>query len=151
MNIKIKDWKELDEVKNDKYVITEQCIRDNSISICNAEEYGWLCRIDVVDTPEDIILKVLSAYGFDVEIEKPIVLTEREWHLVNYLPLNWWIARDKTRDSLNAYSIYPERTDKFWRSTDSIIEIDTDCFPFITWESGKAWSVEELRKLEVKE
>ena len=28
---------------------------------------------------------------------------------------------------------------------------EENCFPFITWESGKAWSIEELKELKVKE
>ena len=58
-----------------------------------------------------------------------------------------YIARDKDR-TLCIYDGYPYQDISNW-ITNRWIEIDTNLFQFITWESGKAWSIEDLLKLEV--
>ena len=63
-----------------------------------------------------------------------------------------YIARDKS----GAIAIYPEKP--FIRASqwcmeeaNSCIRLTNDSFKFITWESLKAWTKEELLKLEVME
>ena len=60
-----------------------------------------------------------------------------------------YIARDKD-GTLCIYGGCPYQDISTW-ITSCWIEIDTNLFQFITWESGKAWSMEELLKLEVEE
>lgn len=60
-----------------------------------------------------------------------------------------YIARDKD-GSLCVYDSFPaQRTLNLVE--DRWVNIDSDTFQFITWESGKAWSIESLLKLEVEE
>lgn len=59
------------------------------------------------------------------------------------------IARDKDCE-LYLYFDVPDRGCISWKA-DSCIELKRSYFPFITWESGKAWSIEELLELEVME
>lgn len=64
---------------------------------------------------------------------------------------NYYIARDKD-GLLWIYDFKPVQYNSEWDSEDdSTLRLDGKLFPFITWESGKAWSIEELRELEVKE
>lgn len=58
-----------------------------------------------------------------------------------------YIARDKD-GSLCVYDSFPAQRTLNWFE-DRWVNIDSDTFQFITWESGKAWSIESLLKLEV--
>ena len=60
-----------------------------------------------------------------------------------------YIARDKD-GSLCVYDSFPVQRILSWFE-DLWIKIDPDTFRFITWESGKVWSIESLLKLEVEE
>lgn len=60
-----------------------------------------------------------------------------------------YIARDKD-ESLCVYDSFPAQRTLNWVE-DRWVNIDSDTFQFITWESGKAWSIESLLKLEVEE
>lgn len=60
-----------------------------------------------------------------------------------------YIARDKD-GSLCVYDSFPAQRTLNWFE-DRWVNIDSDTFQFITWESGKAWSIESLLKLEVEE
>lgn len=59
-----------------------------------------------------------------------------------------YIARDKNGD-LYLYNNPPYVTETDWRECGHCTRLCTKFFPFITWESGKAWSIEDLLKLEV--
>ena len=63
-----------------------------------------------------------------------------------------WIARDKN-ESLSYHSNLPEydESSEYWVSDFGIVEIPRQHFNFITWKSGKAWSIEDLLKLEVED
>ena len=63
-----------------------------------------------------------------------------------------WIARDEN-GSISYHADLPQYaiSYKHWRSDLDIVEIPKKCFNFITWESGKVWSIEELLKLEVED
>lgn len=60
-----------------------------------------------------------------------------------------YITRDKD-GSLCVYDSFPAQRTLNWVE-DRWVNIDSDTFQFITWESGKAWSIESLLRLEVEE
>ena len=63
---------------------------------------------------------------------------------------NYYIARDKN-GLLWIYDFKPVQYNSEWGSSDDrMLRLDGKLFPFITWESGKSWSIEELIELEVK-
>lgn len=117
---------------------------------------GWIYIRDglrntalVVNTtayPKDVVCDVLRCVGFDIEFEEPPKLSKRGWHLVNYLPENWWIAMDPG-GKIYAYSSEPHKFGSTWNNgcDERIIDLQ---FPFIT--PDRAWSVKELRELEVQ-
>ena len=63
------------------------------------------------------------------------------------------IARDKN-GSLWVFDVTPSKVYNdatWWGSAGGRCkQLDGEAFPFITWESDKAWSIEELLKLEVE-
>lgn len=63
-----------------------------------------------------------------------------------------FIARDKD-EMLCIYKTKPFQNDLSWLlgGVGNWIEIDENLFQFITWKSNKAWSIEDLLKLEVEE
>jgi hypothetical protein len=143
--MKISKWEELDDLKNDKYQVRKYCgfIAVRTITEC----------IDVVDiycdiTPKDKILAVLKVFGFDIEFEEAPKLSKREWHGVNWLSDNWWIARDMFLFAFQSEPIKRETGYVCGRANDDYIKLPNDLFPFIT--PDRAWSVKELRELEVE-
>lgn len=62
-----------------------------------------------------------------------------------------YIARDKNGD-LYLYNNPPYVTETDWRADyGHCTRLCTKFFPFITWESNRNWSIEDLLKLEVEE
>ena len=61
-----------------------------------------------------------------------------------------YIARDKNGD-LYLYNNPPYVTETDWRECGHCTKLCSNFFPFITWESGKAWNINELLALEVEE
>lgn len=61
-----------------------------------------------------------------------------------------YIARDKNGD-LYLYNNPPYVTETDWRECGHCTKLCSNFFPFITWESNKAWSIEDLLKLEVED
>jgi len=142
--MKISKWEELDDLKNDKYQVRKYC---GFIAVRTITE-----SIDVVDiycdiTPKDKILAILKLFGFDIEFEEQPKLSKREYHFVNYLPEDWWMARDADK-AIYIYNAEPKNgsngigTPVFWQE----MLLDGRLFPFIT--PDRAWSVKELRELE---
>ena len=87
-------------------------------------------------------------------VEKPTI-TSREKNFLDLLLPKWkYIARDSNNE-LYIYNEKPERRDCDWYSNDGICRISTrffgDMFNFIKWENEKPWSIEDLKKLEVKD
>lgn len=82
---------------------------------------------------------------------EPPKLRRREWLFVNYLPEEYWIARD-SGGGIYSYSREPHKCGSTWndgcysRCYNRIIDT---LFPFIT--PDRAWSVKELRELEVED
>jgi hypothetical protein len=91
------------------------------------------------------------------EYKEPIVLTLKEKHLLECIGFGF-IARDKASGNdignLYWYGEDPKLFEESWDKPDIdtyIVPLENKLFDFITFEDGKAWSVEELRKLEVKD
>lgn len=61
-----------------------------------------------------------------------------------------YIARDKNGE-LHLYNNPPYVTETDWRECGHCTKLCSNFFPFITWESGKAWNINELLALEVEE
>ena len=95
--------------------------------------------------------KELEFYGLKVVLNEKPKLTREE---KEYIEAEWYIARDKD-NKLFLYHIHPNRNEEYEEWEPSIgsracaIDINRTLFPFITWESGKAWSKSELMELEV--
>lgn len=88
-------------------------------------------------------------------VEKPTI-TSREKNLLDVLlPSCKYIARDNNNE-LYIYNEKPTRRYCDWYSDDDILcRISTrffgNMFDFIKWEDEKPWSIEDLKKLEVKD
>ena len=98
-------------------------------------------------------LTELEFYGLKVILnEKPKVTVEEK----AFLEKEMYVAREQN-GMLYAYFGKPTQKKvrdrwELWESDASdCIQIDKNLFPFITWESGKAWSKSELMELEVVE
>ena len=88
-------------------------------------------------------------------VEKPTI-TSREKNFLDLLLPKWkYIARDNNNE-LYIYNEKPTRRDYDWYLNDGIFcRISTmffgNMFDFIKWEDEKPWSIEDLKKLEVKD
>lgn len=88
-------------------------------------------------------------------VEKPTITSKEKNFLDVLLPSCKYIARDNNNE-LYIYNEKPIRTDCDWYSNDGILcRISTrffgDVFDFIKWEDEEPWSIEDLKKLEVKD
>ena len=94
-------------------------------------------------------LTELEFYGLKVILNEKPKLTREERE---YLSAEWYIARDKNK-KLFLYHGYPNRNeeDEEWElnieARAYALDMNRTLFPFITWESGKAWSKKELLEL----
>lgn len=83
------------------------------------------------------------------EEEFTFELSEKEKAFLNMFtyPSHGFIARNKNKDYLYLFSEQPVRseTEEKWIGP-SPIRISPDLFPFITYDSNKSWSLEELGK-----
>ena len=83
-------------------------------------------------------------------------ITSREKNFLDLLLPKWkYIARDSNNE-LYIYNEKPERRDCDWYSNDGILfRISTrffgNMFGFIKWYDEEPWSIEDLKKLEVKD
>ena len=96
--------------------------------------------------------KELEFYGLKVVLNKKPKLTRED---ERFLEEDFYVARDKN-GKLFMYGSPPDNCyiTGSWTNTSSnsfCTEMDSSLFPFITWESGKAWSKKELMELEVAE
>lgn len=88
-------------------------------------------------------------------VEKPIITSREKNFLDVLLPNCKYIARDNS-DALYIYNEKPTRTNCDWYSSDGILCLIStrffgNMFDFIKWEDEKPWSIEDLKKLEVKD
>ncbi|MCK9482500.1 MAG: hypothetical protein M0R38_12230 [Bacteroidia bacterium] len=145
---KIKSWDELDCKYNKDFQIL---VLGNSLRI-RAPIDDWsreIVSIDLYVVGKDKTLAILKLFGFDIEFEETPKLSKKEWHGVNWLSDNWWIARDMFLFAFQSEPIKRETGYVCGRANDDYIKLPNDLFPFIT--PDRAWSVKELRELEVEE
>lgn len=83
------------------------------------------------------------------EHQEPAPKLTAEEYAFCKIATNGYIARNE-RGSLYIYSEKPVQNISGWRAL-NWKELNRDYFQFITWESGKAWSINDLLKLEVEE
>lgn len=136
--------------KGDTIAVTEDnkvvCCMDINCEQClfhKGDDYGGYCD----DTER--IRWVESEY-----VEKPKI-TSREKNLLDALLSNCrYIARDKN-NLLYVYYDKPIRGNTFWisgyESHNMTKDMYGDVFSFIKWEDEEPWSIEDLKKLEVKD
>ena len=101
-------------------------------------------------------LTELEFYGLKVVLnEKPKLTAEDHKFLQKLNPENginkFYITRDLNGTLVMNFDKPQKNTDyQEWHSDkDHIMVLSEELFPFITWESGKAWSKSELMKLKV--
>ena len=101
-------------------------------------------------------LTELEFYGLKVVLnEKPKLTAEDHKFLQKLNPENginkFYITRDLNGTLVMNFDKPQKNTDyQEWHSDkDHILVLSEELFPFITWESGKAWSKSELMKLKV--
>lgn len=83
------------------------------------------------------------------EYQEPAPKLTAEEYAFCKIATNGYIARNE-RGSLYIYSEKPVQNISGWRAL-NWKELNRDYFQFITWESGKAWGINELLELEVEE
>lgn len=83
------------------------------------------------------------------EYQEPAPKLTAEEYAFCKIVTNGYIARNE-RGSLYIYGEKPVQNISGWRAL-NWKELNRDYFQFITWESGKAWSINDLLKLEVEE
>ena len=96
--------------------------------------------------------KELEFYGLKVVLNEKPKLTREERDFLERIKSEFYLARDKSNDLyLSSGKPYSVTGYNHWISGGINLKIDIELFPFITWESGKAWSKAELMELEVVE
>ena len=96
--------------------------------------------------PEDCDMAIIE--WFCQEYQEPAPKLTKKERVFCEIVRHGYIARDKD-GSLCVYDSFPVQRILSWFE-DLWIKIDPDTFRFITWESGKVWSIESLLKLEVE-
>ena len=97
-------------------------------------------------------LTELEFYGLKVVLNEKPKLTKKERDILECIDEDIWIARNKD-GTIVAFTGIPEVNKMQWAVSIpySAISLCPEMYPFITWESGKAWSKAELMELEVVE
>ena len=102
-------------------------------------------------------LKELEFFGLKVILNEKPKLTRKERDFLEMLEDNQtYIAREDNPWGLRLFGFEPTQYDSEWlfidgENEDGGICLKYELFPFITWESGKAWSKAELMELEVED
>ena len=102
-------------------------------------------------------LTELEFYGLKVVLNEKPKLRREEREFLEMLEDNQtYIAREDNPWGLRLFGFEPTQYDSEWlfidgENEDGGICLKYELFPFITWESGKAWSKAELMELEVVE
>lgn len=141
-----KYWNEILEIVKDNETVAVCRINNRPIS-CDD-----LCCDDCLFQPDFEGCKEAGMIWLRQEaVEKTPTLTVKERGLCEAVK-SGFIARDKD-EILCIYKTEPFQSDLGWSLgvVGYWIEIDENLFQFITWESNKAWSIEDLLKLEVEE
>ena len=102
-------------------------------------------------------LDELEFYGLKVVLNEKPKLTRKEWDFLEMFEDGIYIAKDE-HSGTRLFSDEPLRRSSAWyvaihecEDDECGILLNDGAFPFITWESGKAWSKSELMELEVVE
>lgn len=91
-------------------------------------------------------------------VEKPTI-TSRERNFIDLILAKWeYIARDAD-EKLYAFDLLPNKKRDSWCIENALIcnycniseKLFGKMFDFIKWEDEKPWSIEDLKKLEVKD
>lgn len=100
-------------------------------------------------------LSTLRPLNLNIEVEKQPELKKSEWFFISKFMEDFYIARDED-GVLCIFNQIPIKGEIKWINNNTLtgihahyLEIDKILFPFITWESGKYWSKEEILELEV--
>jgi len=144
--MKISKWSDLNGIESDEYrlFVSKDYVQIRKFMLLTSGIYLYFNFMS-----DDMILAILKLFGFDIEFEETPKLSKKEWHLVNFLSEDWWIARDMI---LYAFQSKPIKTNNGYfcgQLNDDYKRLANDLFPFVTF--GRAWSVKELRGLEVAE
>lgn len=145
--MKISKWEELNGVKNEQYEIARVDI--DYIIIAEPHKRAEYCILYPSRVSKEKTLAILKLFGFDIEFSEAPKLSKRAWHYVNYLPDDAWLAKDKDSTKIFVYLLKPtlKSLSGYWGGG-CFLYVDDSLFPFIT--PDRAWSVKELRELEVQ-
>ena len=131
--------------------------KDNEVVCCdniNCESCMFDSSIDHIGRSQACSDR-LREWSESEYVEKPTI-TSREKNFLDLLLPKWkYIARDSNNE-LYIYNEKPERRDYDWYSNDGILcRISTrffgNMFDFIKCEDEEPWSIEDLKKLEVRD
>lgn len=145
----MKNWekyeKEFKEDGFDEFAILKETGEATECSAISCTE----CRFHI---PGERCGVTMAKWLYEEYEEPKAKLTIAEKIIVQaFYENNYYIARDKS-GWLCIYGFKPVQCNSEWGSADdSVLRLDDKLFQFITWESGKSWSIAELRELEVKE
>ena len=144
--MKIKEWIEVDGKEYGYYRL--QCV-GICVGVRNKKTNFLIAEVNTSEVSKMVVINFLKLFGFDIEFIEPPKLSKREMHLVNYLLEEYWVAKNKD-GGIYVYKSKPSKmTDGFWGPVfwqEMLLNIRM--FPFI--QSDRAWSVKELRELEVE-
>ncbi len=144
---KLEDLKDFEwEYKNAEFILefdgSEYLLLKQKNGICSNGKIESL-RMRVISL---LNLSELEFYGLKVILnEKPKLTRKAREFLENEI----YFARDEDGD-LYIYFDKPTRENSVWDSN-LYRRLNKKLFPFITWESGKAWSKADLMELAVQE
>ena len=121
--------------------------KDGEVKNCERENCGG-CIFNTGGRCEPHRLRWL----FEEWLEGSPKLTKKEQTIVEAFstPEACYIARDKS-GVLEIYRNRPLLGEVSWMAVMSSLPINGELFKFITWESQKPWSIEELLRLEVEQ
>ena len=132
---------------------------------CKGNHFGVTKAGEIISCPETDCEKCLFNDDIDCDvsleqwseseyIEKPTITSKEKKFLDILLPDCKYIARDSS-NALYVYYKKPIRNKECWLSDDSYYCVSRDLygsmFGFIKWDDEEPWSIEDLKKLEVKD
>ena len=153
-NLKGYEWEERGlKLKLDGFDIKNQTLQLHSENFLS-EIGDYIGRFEFVVSKYN--LEQLEFYGLKVILNEKPKLTREEKVFLELLEDNYvYIARSQD-SSLSLFNDEPRQASEDWyiridecEDDDYGILLLRQTFPFITWESGKAWSKAELMELKV--
>ena len=134
---------------------------------CKGNHFGVTKAGEIISCPETDCAKCLFNDDIDCDIsleqwseseyvEKNTITSREKKFLDVLLPKLKYIARD-SNNSLFIYPIKPIRFGAHWMVKNDYYfykiakDMYGDMFDFIKWEDEKPWSIEDLKKLEVRD